>query len=343
MPAKPNIKTVAQAAGVSPASVSNAYNRPERLSHPVRERILAVAQDLGYAGPDPAAHSLRAGRAAAVGVLFSTGLSYAFSDPYCVELLHGVSLEAERARMSLVLMPIVPHTAALDEEETRQSVAAVRRAVIDGAIVDGIEEHHPALAVLRARGIPLVCSVEYPDALCVLVDDRAGGRLVGEHLATLGHRDVAVLVDAPAGTRALEPANMFPYARLRLDGIREGLGPEARVTVVVAGPNNVGSGREAAAELLAAERPPTAIAAVSDVVALGVLEAARGHGVAVTGFDDIPAATAAGLTTVRQPILEKGRLMGRMLLDPDFTDRRVVLPLELVPRATSIPRERSEQ
>jgi DNA-binding LacI/PurR family transcriptional regulator len=146
-----------------------------------------------------AARSLRARRTAAIGVLFTSGLSYAFSDPYCVDLLRAVSEEAERARTSLVLMPLVPHTAGLDEEQTRESAAAVRRAVIDGAIADGIGERHPALEVLKARGIPLVRSVDDPDARCVLVDDRAGGRLVGEHLAELGHRDVAVLVDAPAG------------------------------------------------------------------------------------------------------------------------------------------------
>jgi DNA-binding LacI/PurR family transcriptional regulator len=341
------MKAVAAAADVSLASVSNAYNRPERLSAAVRERILRVAEDLGYAGPDPAARTLRAGRAVAIGVLFTAGLSYAFSDPYSVEMLRGLSEEAERSRTSLVLVPLAAHGPAFSDAEVAESVAAVRRAVIDGAIVDGVAEPHAAIEVLHARGVPIVRSVDDPSSPCVFVDDRAAGRMLGAHLAELGHRNVAVLVDAPQGAGGADP--QFPYARLRVEGIRAGLGPGAQVTVVVAGPNTAESGRAAGAGLLGARRGPTAIAAVTDVLALGVLAAVRerglapGRDVAVSGFDDIPAAAPAGLTTVRQPIAEKGRLMGRMLLDPDFTDRRVVLPLELVPRATSIPRERSER
>jgi DNA-binding LacI/PurR family transcriptional regulator len=330
MSPKPDMKAVARAAGVSLASVSNAYNRPERLSAAVRERILTTARDLGYAGPDPAARTLRAGRAAAIGVLFTTGLSYAFSDPYCIDMLRGVAAEAERSRTSLVLMPLVRDVAGLDEEQVRQSVAAVQQAVIDGAIIDGIA--HPAIEVLRARGIPIVRTVDDPETFCVLVDDRTSGRLVGEHLAELGHRDVAVLVDAP-------PDALYPYARLRVEGIREGLGAQAQV--VTAGANTEEAGRAAGARVVAGVRRPTAIAAISDALALGVLAALRERGltpgadVAVTGFDDIPAAAPAGLTTVRQPIAEKGRLMGRMLLDEDFGERRVVLSTDLVVRAST--------
>jgi DNA-binding LacI/PurR family transcriptional regulator len=333
MSARVSIATVAHAAGVSAASVSNAYNRPERLSAEARERILAVAHELGYAGPDPAARSLRSGKAAAIGVLFTAGLAYAFYDPYCVEVLRGVAEVAERTRTSVVLMPIVVHTATLTVEQTRESVRGVRQAVIDGAIADGIADGHPALEVLQRRGLPLVRSVDDPDARCVLVDDRGGARQIGRHLATLGHRDVAVLVDTPS----TQP--LAPYGRLRLDGIRKGLGPGARVTVVTADGNSIEAGRAATARLLA-DSPPSAIAAISDALALGALQAARTPGapaVAVTGFDDVSAAAAAELTTVRQPTLEKGRLMGRMLLDPEFAQRRVLLPTELVIRRSTVP------
>jgi DNA-binding LacI/PurR family transcriptional regulator len=334
MTSRVSITTVARAAGVSPASVSNAYNRPERLSTAVRERIFAVAHELGYAGPDPAARSLRSRKAAAIGVLFTAGLPYAFSDPYCVEVLRGVAEVAEPTRTSLVLMPLVVHTETLTIEQTRESVRGVRQAVIDGAIADGIPDGHPALEVLQKRGLPLVRSVDDPEAHCVLIDDRDGARHIGRHLAALGHRDVAVLVDTPR-THPLSP-----YGRHRLDGIREGLGPAARVTVVAAGSNTTDAGRAAAAQLLIGQAP-SAIAAISDALALGALQAIRlasGQTVAVTGFDDVPAADAAGLTTIRQPTLEKGRLMGRMLLDPMLADRRVLLPTELIVRNSTQPR-----
>lgn len=79
-------------------------------------------------------------------------------------------------------------------------------------------------------------------------------------------------------------------------------------------------------------------------MALGVMDALRqrglvpGRDVSVVGFDDIPAAADAGLTTVRQPTLEKGRIAGQLLLEPDAAPgRSVVLPIEVVPRESSAP------
>lgn len=98
-----------------------------------------------------------------------------------------------------------------------------------------------------------------------------------------------------------------------------------------------------AALVLDGPERPSAIVADSDVLAGGVLEAVRlrglqpGRDISVTGFDDASPAGPAGLTTVRQPIRERGRLMGRMLLDPTFTTRRVVLPTELVVRSSTGP------
>lgn len=82
--ARVTVKTLAAAVGVSPSTISNAYNRPDQLSVELRERILATAAELGFAGPDAAGRTLRVGRADAVGVLLTERLSYAFSDPYAV-------------------------------------------------------------------------------------------------------------------------------------------------------------------------------------------------------------------------------------------------------------------
>ena len=92
--------------GVSPSTVSNAYNKPDQLSAALRERILATAQELGYAGPDASARALRSGKAGAIGVLFTDKLAYAFSDPYAVGFLAGLAEVAEEFRTSLLLMPL---------------------------------------------------------------------------------------------------------------------------------------------------------------------------------------------------------------------------------------------
>jgi DNA-binding LacI/PurR family transcriptional regulator len=115
--------------------------------------------------------------------------------------------------------------------------------------------------------------------------------------------------------------------------------------VVNAERNSRTAGAEAAAYVLDRAPRPTAIAAITDLLALGVLDALAARGlvagrdISVTGFDDIPDASGAGLTTVRQPALEKGRIAGRLLLDPpaDPSQARVLLPTELMVRASTGP------
>jgi DNA-binding LacI/PurR family transcriptional regulator len=345
-PAKgPNLKTVASSVGVSVATVSNAYNKPDHLSAELRARVFATARELGYAGPDPAARSLRCGHSGSIGVLSTVQLSYAFTDPYCTEYLAGVADIAERHQTSVLLIPLAPRAVSSDDE-VRQSVVALRNAVIDGVVIDGIDDGHPALRVVDERRLPRVRSTDDPAGRCVLIDDRAAGELLGRHLAGLGHRNVSVVaasVHAPGQTCvAADDGVLYPYARLRVAGLRDGLGTCGQVTVVAVGPNRAEDGQAATVEILQRRPRPTAIAATSDVLALGVLAALRERradpsAVSVTGFDDIPAAAAVGLTTVRQPIREKGRLMARMLLDPSLTQRRIVLPAGLITRTSTGP------
>lgn len=331
------MKDVAAAVGVSTATVSNAYNRTGRVSEAVRARVLAVAEELGFAGPDPAGIALRTGRAGAIGVLFSTPLPYAFGDPYCSAMLMGVAEVAQRCRSGVWLMPLVRHSDGLDAAGRGESMEVVRRAAVAGVLADGIAHDNLALAVLSARGVPVVRSVDTAGGRCVVIDDYGAARTVGEHLAALGHRRVAVLLDADPA----DPDKLFVYARLRLAGLRAGLGHHARVVAVSAGDNSRGSGSAAAGRLLDGGHRPSAIAAVSDVLALGALDALKERGlragvdVSVTGFDDLPSAGEAGLTTVRQPIQEKGQLMARMLLEPDFDQRRIELPTQLIIRAST--------
>ena len=85
---QPTLQTVADRVGVSRTTVSNAYSRPDQLAPELREKILATAKALGYAGPNPAARNLRKGQSKTIGVTFTESLSFAFSDPAAV-WLHG--------------------------------------------------------------------------------------------------------------------------------------------------------------------------------------------------------------------------------------------------------------
>lgn len=344
----PSLKSVAQAAGVSVSSVSNAYNKPEQLSEAVRAHILEIAREQGYAGPDAAARSLRSRRAGAIGMLFTEQLSYAFSDPYSVGLLAGLAEVAEQSRTGLLLIPVAP-VDSTDPDAVDTSVQAVRQAVIDGIVAYCVDPEHPAHDVIRSRGLPVVATNDVAGLThYVLIDEVGSTRKLGQHLRKLGHRRVGVVLTSHSHGDELtvieaEDLALMDFEQQRLRGYREGLGSDAEIVAVTGGHNSIESGRAAAAELLDRADRPTAIMATSDVMALGVLQALEerrlvpGQDLSVTGFDNIPEAAAAGLTTVSQPIAERGRLMGRMLLNPDYTETRVVLPTELIVRASTGP------
>ena len=336
------LKTVAAAVGVSPATVSNAYNRPDQLSAELRRRILAVAAELGFTGPDAAGRALRTGRSGAVGVLLTGYLSYAFSDPYAVALLAGLASAVERTT-SIVLLPLQHH------EDGTPDLSVIRQANIDALALLSLPANHPVADLARARGISLVTTdrLDDPDASWVAIDDRRTGVLVGEHLAGLGHTEVVVVApvdDTPPGSavRVVEPPRIdFVDYASRLTGLSGSF--DGRLTLVTAGQNDFASGQRVAQWLLERGTLPTAVVGLSDVLALGVLEDLVAAGtdvpgeVSVCGFDDIPAAEPRGLTTVRQPITERGREIGRMLLDPDEAPRQVLMPVELVVRRSSGP------
>jgi DNA-binding LacI/PurR family transcriptional regulator len=346
--ARMTVKTLAAAVGVSPATISNAYNRPDQLSAELRERILATAKEVGYPGPDAAGRTLRMGRAEAIGVLLSERLSYAFSDPFAVEFLTGLSEVVEEHGISIVLMPLSARTNGSPPNADGLDLTAVRNANIDALAIISLPTDHPAAMVARARGIRLVTTdiSGDPESSWVAIDDFAAGAMVGEHLAGLGHRDVAVLVETnqPAGSpgrRLAEDQLGFLDYAARVAGLRRAIA--GQVMIISGGHNSIESGATVTSWLLDHGEDPTAIVGLSDVLALGALQALASRGlsvpaeVSVCGFDDVPAAQAANLTTVHQPIREKGQHVGRLLLDPESQPRQVLLPITLVTRATTGP------
>src|ERR671914_2265762 len=139
---------VAEELGVSSMTISNAYNRPERVSETLRERIFETAERLGYAGPDPVARSLRRQKTNLVGVLYSNPLSYAFDDPAQVLFLKGLAAVTEAAGMGLVL---VPGSVGSSAEER---ASAVMDAAVDGFIVYSVAEDDPLVEAALRRPLP---------------------------------------------------------------------------------------------------------------------------------------------------------------------------------------------
>jgi DNA-binding LacI/PurR family transcriptional regulator len=341
------LQTLADALGISRTTASNAFNRPDQLNPVLREKVLALAAELGYAGPSPAGRALRSGRAGAIGVLLTEQLSYAFADPAAVATLRGLALEAEQAGISLSLLP-----APLIDG--RADPAAVRHALVDACFVYALPEGHPSVTAALERRLPLViCDTPYiPGVPFVSIDDRGGARAAAQHLLDLGHRRVVVAslrmrddgyTGFTAADRRCDPA--YRVTAERMTGYAEALDPAGLswhdVPIYEVAMNSRPLARRALPALLG--REPTAILAMSDEIALGIADGAREAGVdipgdlSIVGFDDAPPAEPRRLTTVRQPLVEKGRAAGRMLLEAiaGTTPADVALPAELVVRGST--------
>jgi DNA-binding LacI/PurR family transcriptional regulator len=296
---------------VSRTTVSDAYNRPDQLAPALRAQILETARRLGYSGPDPAARRLRSGRRDAIGLLITDGLSHAFTDPAAGLLLQGMARTIEDAGLALLLVP---------------DRGGVEDAVVQSLCICALPEAHPNVRAAVERRLPLVV-VDEPrlaDHAYVGIEDRHGARLAAEHLLALGHRRFALLCGASATQRE------------RRAGYRE--------AIEAAGGRCDEPDPGALTDALVTEDRPTALLAGSDQLALGALEAARDaglvvpHDLSIVGFDDIPgaASTVPALTTVRQPLLRKGEIAGRMLAAAaDAGREEVVLPVELVVRGST--------
>lgn len=341
------LASLAAELGVSRTTVSNAYNRPDQLSPELRRRVLETARRLGYPGPDPVARSLRTRKAGAVGLLLTENLSYAFRDPGAVRFLEGLALACEDAGQGLHLVPVNPE---------REDVAAVHRAGVDGFVVYSVPDDDPHLAAVLERPVPTVIC-DQPDLGTVDrvgIDDTAAITELAQHLISLGHRRVGVICMRLGSKRNDDVAPVgrqrnahYHVQRARLHGLAEAFGAVGvdwnQVPVVERFEHSVPAGAAAAAQLLDHDPRITALICTSDILALGALDEARRRGLRVpqdltiTGFDGIAQAVQAGITTVDQPILDKGREAGKLLLGgPDPSGpRTVTLSTKLVLGHTS--------
>ena len=348
---------VAEELGVSAMTVSNAYNRPERLSAALRERIFETARRLGYPGPNPLGQSLRRGRVGALGVIYDNLLSYAFEDQAAVSFLRGVSAAAEEEGLGLTLVPGSPRG--------ERDASAIGRTLVDGFVVYSVADGDPVVEAALERGLPAV-TVDQPrveGVSFVGIDDEAAARAAAEHLVELGHRRYGVVSfglspDWRVGIADEERQRSASYrvSRSRLEGFAAALAADgvswSEVPVYECPSSSKALGRDAAEVVLSRVPRPTAVLATSDELAQGVMEAARERGLSVpgdlsvVGFDDVPEAAIATppLTTVRQDHVEKGALAGRLLvarLREKETEDTYLLPTGLVVRGSTGPPPRT--
>lgn len=327
---------VARAAGVSLSTASLAFSGAGPISGATREKVLRAAAELGYHGPDPVAASLRRGRSGVIGIVMGAAVRRSFRDPVSIQFLDGlVTTLAGKGYGTLLLS--TPESQELPD-------ALLTHGAMDAAVLTtGSLTSARTLAALRARGLPTVqLGGTGRQGTAVRARDKQGMRLLGEHLLERGHTRVAVAtlpwhvkprsgpVDLATARRATSPVT----AR-RLDGLREaGIEPVAAWECAA---SLVEEGITAGKALLA-ERP-TALVGFTDLIAAGLLLAAREAGlavpdeVAVAGFDgvELPWLGEDRLTTAVQPTAEIGRLAAEaaVTLARGGTARSVTVDVEL--------------
>jgi DNA-binding LacI/PurR family transcriptional regulator len=333
---RPTLEAVARRAGVSRATVSRVVNGSPTVAAPIRDAVNRAVEELGYV-PNQAARSLVTQRTESIALILPETASRVFSDDmFFPGVIRGVSGELEAADKQFVLM-MAGSSASHDRVERYATAGHV-----DGVLFASMHGADPLPGKLARRGIPVVCNgrpMSPPETPVPYVDvDQLGGVAAAmQHLVHSGRRRIATI----AG-----PQDMIAGVD-RLAGYRAAMRSAGLTEHVAFGDFTRDSGVRATRELLARDPDLDAVFVASDMMAHGALQALKDAGrrvpsdVAVVGFDDfeISRYSEPPLTTVRQPILEIGRTMARIILDmidgkPDVPSA-VELPTELIVRASA--------
>jgi LacI family transcriptional regulator/LacI family repressor for deo operon, udp, cdd, tsx, nupC, and nupG len=319
-----SIRDVAARAGVSPATVSRVFTRPDAVATDTRSRVLAAADELSYT-PHPVARSLARGTTGNLGIVVPD-----IANSFSAVITKAVQQEARRDGYTLFVAG--SDEIAQDEERWARAMAAQ----VDGLLLLSPQMTDEALLAL-AELTPVVVTNRLLDGIPTVLTDTYEATLHAvEHLHALGHRRIVYLA-GPDGYSNDVRQRGFRHASARLGISAEELGPfHARFS----------AGVRAADLVLATEA--TGVVAYNDEVAVGVLNRLADRGVqvpadvSVVGFDDTQLAemVTPRLTTVRIPAAAAGVAAVGMLLDVIAgrpLARRLELQAELVVRSTTGP------
>ncbi len=321
---------VARAAGVSQSTVSRAFNRQDVVSEATRERVLTIAAELGYR-PNELARSLISRKSNMIGIVMGDLLN-----PFYPAVLSAFTYNLQRLGRRVLLFSVPP---GHDVDEVLPQLMQYQ---IAGVVVASATLSSRMAETVGKGGTPVVLfnRTVYGDAVnSVCCANEEGGRLVARTFLAAGHRRFGLIGGLASTSTHLERKQAFAQ-ELSRNGIDD-LSEEP-------GGNTYEGGFEAARKLLSARDRPDALFCISDIMALGALDAARRElslsvpgDVSIIGFDDIAAAAwpSYDLTTVRQPVDAMVSETIAILLDqmdsPEATPVSLRLPGELIVRSTA--------
>nr|POR08867.1 LacI family transcriptional regulator [Cobetia sp. MM1IDA2H-1] len=322
------LKELAAELGVSTASVSNAFNRPDQLSPALRERILEEAKRLGYRGPDAKARSLRTGRSRIIAVVLAETLTYSLKDAVASELLSGIAEVLDAHGHTLLLL------------SGRQNASQVPGSfsIADGFIVYGLMASMTLVEELQSAGQKRIVAVDFDlgGHPAIHVDDEPACYNIAQHALQSPASRIGIvnlrLTETPCNGLITDAHALLPAGRTitrsRLAGFHRALAeqdiPPDSVSMWNIEENTYEVCAPVLAEILdlpASERPDLLLC-MSDRIALTAVTLAEQRGIRIpedlriTGFDGIEEGQyrSPRLTTVHQDSTEKGRLAARMIL-----------------------------
>ena len=346
-PAEPvgasRIHDVAERAGVSTATVSRALRGLDRVSPATRARVAAAAEELHYVA-SPQASSLKSGKTSVIGVVLPFLTRWFFAN-----LLDGAESVLRRQGYHLLVFNI----GARGEKRTLMLDQQLLAKRVDGVLVMSADLDLHEVELLRRLRLPIVTvGLDLVGCDRVGIDDVHAADTAMTHLLALGHRRIAYVGGNPA-----EDVHLATAVK-RLAGVQAAMdraGVELDPALMLYGDWTVQGGVQIGHALLDLPRPPTAVLAASDEMAIGILHAARSRRVqvpgdlSVMGIDDHDMSFTHELSTVRQQVSEQGRAAAMLLLDAitgaaPNARRELSLPTELVVRgSTGRPRERGRR
>lgn len=326
------IREVAERAGVSVTTVSHVLNGTRFVAEETELRVREAMQALNYR-PNSLARSLRRGETRTLGLILPDS-----SNPFFAEFARQLEDAAFQQDYSLILC-----NSNGELEKERRYTEVLFNKQVDGIIFMAAGDDPYSLQDLAAQAFPIVVVdriVDHIDVDAVITDNQLSGRLAAEHLTALGHRQIGIIRG---------PSNVTPSAQ-RVTGFARALA-EAGLTLPeelqAVGDFHSEAGYIAARKLLSLPKPPTAIFACNDLMAIGALRAIHEAGLAVpddislVGHDDIELAsyTRPALTTISQPVAELAQTAIQLLLrrihSPEMEKKRIILPNRLVVRQST--------
>ncbi|MGC8787258.1 MAG: LacI family DNA-binding transcriptional regulator [Anaerolineae bacterium] len=329
------MKDIAEAAGVSVATVSHVINETRYVSDELRARVLKAMEELNY-HPNILARSLRLGKTHTIALIVPDN-----SNPFFAEIARVAEMIGFENDYSVILCN---SNKSVEREAAYLEVLIAKK--VDGIIFIAAGSNQEHLQELAREGIPVVVADrDVPQTLAdvVLVNHEQGAYDATNYLISLGHRRIACI----AGPSPLTPSGD------RVRGYKRALA-EAGIPfderLVVPCTESYLSGETAMEKLLDLDRPPTAVFAYNDMIAIGVLRALANAGlrvpgdISIVGFDDIFLASALvpSLTTVAQPIVELATLATELLIsrirgNNTQPGQRIMLETKLVVRESCAP------